>query len=294
MDLRIGDIVGRKSYGCDIIFKVHDILMKDQNYVFILKGVNLRILADSPERDIVKLSVSKIEEEDNYFIKKRKKIEAYKRKTFKNAESKIGNIFKNKRSNQIFMKPGKVLHLDGDSAYLEMCMKYYKENSIEAVGKTVPEIEQSKRVVDLLKKNTPDILVLTGHDAMLKKNRKDKKNIDKLSDYRNSKYYIQAVREARIYESSLDDLVIFAGACQSYFEGIIGSGANFASSPERILIHALDPVMICKSIAYTPINNISPLEETLKNTISGLKGIGGVETRGKYRDGMPKIPYKIM
>ncbi len=28
----------------------------------------------------------------------------------------------------------------------------------------------------------------------------------------------------------------FAGACQSYFEALISAGANFASSPARILI----------------------------------------------------------
>jgi len=28
-------------------------------------------------------------------------------------------------------------------------------------------------------------------------------------------------------------------------------------------------------------------------TITGVKGIGGIETRGKYRDGFPREPYNI-
>ncbi len=42
--------------------------------------------------------------------------------------------------------------------------------------------------------------------------------------------------------------VIFAGACQSYFEAIISAGANFASSPARILIDFLDPIMVAEKL----------------------------------------------
>ena len=44
---------------------------------------------------------------------------------------------------------------------------------------------------------------------------------------------------------SLDQLVIFAGACQSHFESLIQAGANFASSPSRVNIHALRPCLYC-------------------------------------------------
>lgn len=40
-------------------------------------------------------------------------------------------------------------------------------------------------------------------------------------------------------------LVIFAGACQSYFEAIISAGANFASSPARILIDFFRSISSC-------------------------------------------------
>lgn len=292
MDLRIGDIVGRKSYGCDIIFKVHDILMNGNSCTIVLKGVNLRILADAPEADIVKLPVSKVEEEDSYFLNRIKKIDFLLRKANKKLESKFGSLFSNRSRADMFMKPGKVLHIDGDSSYLEMCLKAYKENNIDAVGRMITEQEQPKRVLELLNKHNPDILVLTGHDAMLKNATASRRSLNSVDSYRNSKFYMEAVKQARIYEPSLDDLVIFAGACQSYFEGIMEAGANFASSPDRILIHALDPVMICKSIAYASIDKVVPLEEMLKNTISGIKGVGGVQTRGKYRNGMPKTSFK--
>lgn len=70
MDVAIGDIVGRKSYQCDVVFQVHDILRQpDGKYIILLKGVNLRILADAPESDIIKLPANKIKEDQNYFSK---------------------------------------------------------------------------------------------------------------------------------------------------------------------------------------------------------------------------------
>jgi spore coat assembly protein len=184
--------------------------------------------------------------------------------------------------------PGKVLHIDGDNDYLAMSMKYYKEQGINAVGKLVPEADQSKLIGMLLEGNNPDIVIITGHDSMSKQEAKSKDSIDK---YRNSKYFIEAVKEARKYQKSLDELVIIAGACQSFYEGILAAGANFASSPARILIHALDPGMLCKQIAFTPVDKMAPIEEVLKGTMTGAKGIGGLQTRGKFRAGMPGTPY---
>ena len=70
-------------------------------------------------------------------------------------------------------------------------------------------------------------------------------------NYRNSRYFINTVKEAR--RASKDkDLVIFAGACQSFFEAIMDSGANFASSPARVLIDFMDPLAIAEKVAITP------------------------------------------
>ncbi len=48
-------------------------------------------------------------------------------------------------------------------------------------------------------------------------------NYNDIYNYRNSKYFINAVIEARRAERSNKDLVIFAGACQSFFEAIMQS-----------------------------------------------------------------------
>ena len=108
-------------------------------------------------------------------------------------------------------------------------------------------------------------------------------------NYRNSKHFIQTVKKARKYdEKHGDNLVIFAGACQSNYEQLIRAGANYASSPGRIMIHALDPVFIVEKIACSRIDVVVPIEEILDQTITGVKGIGGFETRGKFRWAMPK------
>ena len=112
-----------------------------------------------------------------------------------------------------------------------------------------------------------------------------------LDNYKNSKYFVETVSELRNYESNYDDLVIFAGACQSCYERILDSGANFASSPNRVLIHCLDPVFLCEKIAYTNIEKVVSIQEAISNTITRTNGIGGLQTRGKYREGFPKSPY---
>ena len=120
-----------------------------------------------------------------------------------------------------------ILHLDGDRRYTEKSARYYKQSGLNAIVKNIPESKQASIVRHLLERYKPDILVITGHDAMLKNNT-DKNNI---YNYRNSRHFINTVKEARNWASSSEDLVIFAGACQSYFEAIIGAGADFASSP---------------------------------------------------------------
>lgn len=33
------------------------------------------------------------------------------------------------------------------------------------------------------------------------------------------------------------------------------------------------------------------IEDAIENTITGIKGVGGLQTRGKYREGYPKSQY---
>ena len=50
--LEIGDIVARKSYGCDVCFKVVDIDDKDAKKIATLKGIIYRLEADAPASDL--------------------------------------------------------------------------------------------------------------------------------------------------------------------------------------------------------------------------------------------------
>ncbi|QCX33424.1 sporulation peptidase YabG [Caloramator sp. E03] len=288
-EFKVGDIVVRKSYGGDVYFKIIQIIKKqDGQKVYLLKGTELRILADAFEGDLEKPSFDRINDYSEGYKKKittsMKKIILQRKANISNSRGKLSP----RSSESVLGKSGKVLHIDGDEEYLNICLRGYRQLEITAIGKLVPEASQPEVVIPLLKQYRPDLLVLTGHDAMIK-GALDYKNLD---SYRNSRYFVEAVKNAREYEPSYDDLVIFAGACQSCYEALMDAGANFASSPHRVLIHALDPVFICEKIAYASISKfVSPIE-VLENTITGEKGIGGLQTRGKYRELSPKSPYE--
>lgn len=284
----IGDVVLRKSYEKDVAFKVIDIRHENGEKICILKGIDIRIIADSPEHDLEKADSQQIGQKDEVFNKKVK--ESIDRILMSRSNQIIdgsGLTLKNKKvkkNDLYFGRSGTVLHLDGDGKYLEICMKAYKRIGINAIGNVIPESEQPSKVVDLVKKYKPDIVVITGHDGMFK----DAKDYMDLSNYKNSKYFVESVKRLRNYQLGYDDLIIFAGACQSCYEAILGAGANFASSPNRVLIHCLDPVFVCEKIAYTNIEKVVQIEEAIENTITGIKGIGGLQTRGKYRMGFPR------
>lgn len=275
--LNVGDIVVRKSYGGDLYFRIVEI---NPYGVVKLAGLNYRVLADAPWQDLQKIYHGPAASLDGLTLIK--------------AEKNIKNILKKRLQDEsqraavgesVLKKPGKVLHLDGDPEYLKVCLKYYEQLKIDVVGRTLEEKEHPVQVLPLLKEYRPDILVITGHDSVVK-GTTDYRNIN---NYRNSKHFVDTVKKAREYESNMDQLVIFAGACQSNYEALIEAGANFASSPDRIMIHALDPVFICEKIAYTSMGSILSISEVIENTLTGIRGIGGFQTRGKYREGAPNL-----
>lgn len=307
--MKIGDIVVRKSYGGDITFKIIDIKFNDNKDVYLLKGINLRIEADSPIEDLEAVSEDNIGEIDRIFNKKvnasikrvlmnrvkgkrecrgdNRSPEVDINEKSRNSQLKLEKYKEYKSKDMTFGRPGKILHVDGDAEYLEVCLKTYKQLSLEAVGRVIPEKDQPNEIVNLVKEIKPDIVVITGHDGMIK----GVTDYINLSSYRNSKYFVEAVTALRAYNSNYDDLVIFAGACQSCYEALLDAGANFASSPNRVLIHCLDPVLVSEKVAYTNIGSVVAIEEVIQNTITGLTGIGGLQTRGKYREGFPKSQY---
>ncbi|MDR3595867.1 sporulation peptidase YabG [Clostridium sp.] len=283
----IGDIVVRKSYNKDVTFKVIDIKEDNGKYNVILKGINIRIIADANIED---LEMADEESGSKDKILNTRVKEAIKQAMILRGDlrDKVEKSPKIKAKNELmFGRPGKILHVDGDREYMETCLKVYKQLSLDAVGRAIAEQDQPKVIVDLVREVKPDIVVLTGHDSVLK----DPRDYLDLDNYRNSKYYLESVKNLRNYNSSYDELVIFAGACQSCYERILDVGANFASSPNRVLIHCLDPVFVCEKIAYTRIDKVVSITDVIENTITGIRGVGGLQTRGKYRDGYPKSPY---
>ena len=293
--MKVGDLVVRKSYSKDITFKIIDIKENEEGITYILKGLHIRIISDSKGEDLEKVEDDFAGDKDKSFDSKMNDIikkvilsREQKNNQLMTRGSEEDNLKRTeKEKGLVFGRPGRILHIDGDPSYMETCLKAYKQLNLNAVGIAVSEREQPLKILSLVKEYNPDIVVLTGHDGVLK----DSKGMLDLNNYRNSKYFIESVKILRNYNSSYDELVIFAGACQSCYESILEAGANFASSPNRVLIHCLDPVLVCERVAYTRIDEIVSIKDVIENTITGIKGVGGLQTRGKYREGYPKSLY---
>ena len=254
MNYKIGDLVTRISYKHDILFRIVDI---NPEIVF-LKGVDVRLYADAPVKDLMKSSVTSSSDLD--IIKENVSKMRLDRSTY-------------------FYIPGSVLHIDGDNEYLDRCMNFYKEMNIKANGICLNEIDMPSKIVSLLEEYNPDIIVVTGHDAFYSR---------KANEYQNTDNFIMCVKEARKYEKSQDKLIIIAGACQSNYEALIKAGANFASSPKRINIHALDPAIVASSLALSDKNKSIDLIEILEKTKYGCEGMGGIITNGTMYVGYPR------
>ncbi|WP_070000032.1 sporulation peptidase YabG [Cellulosilyticum sp. I15G10I2] len=269
----IGDYVVRLSYGKDILFRITYI---SPSQIARLKGISYRVIADAPIKDLELADGMRFtNQETNIMNTIQQNVERIMREREENKKGKLPR----------FQKTGTVLHIDGDAFYLNLCLKYYKILDIPAIGEHVMESEQPKKVRYLLEKYSPDILVLTGHDSL----NKHYKSLYDVNEYRNSNYFIESVKRARAINPSMDDLIIFAGACQSYFEGILAAGADYAASPGRVLIHALDPVFIVEKAAQCPFHKVLSIEDALENTITKFNGLGGYEIIGKCRRGGPVV-----
>lgn len=256
MIFKIGDLVTRNSHNNDLLFRIKSI----NNDNCVLEGVNIRLIADSLISDLNR--ANKVEDDIEFL----KRIEP----------NKIDR-------DDYFYLPGKILHIDSDEDYLNRCMEYYKKSSILAKGILESEADMPFKINSLLDKYRPDILVITGHDAY-------NKNMDKLdiNSYKNSSYFVNSINEARKYEKSHEKLIIIAGGCQSNYEALIKAGANFASSPKRVNIHALDPAIIASTLSLSDISEDIDLKKVLDKTKYGSDGIGGIKTKGTMYIGYPR------
>lgn len=259
MFFKIGDLVTRKSYDNDVVFRIVELKEK----IVYLKGLNVRLCADSSMEDLKLVENAKIDDSD----------------VIDRVSTSI-----NLDRNEYFYLPGKILHFDGDSEYLDRCMKFYKRLKIMAYGVNLKEEKIPLEITKYLEDLKPDIVVITGHDVYYKK----KGNINDIDSYKNSKNFSNAVKIAREYEKSHDKLIIIAGACQSDYEDLIKSGANFASSPKRVNLHALDPAIIASSIALSDKSKPIDLLSIIDKTKYKEEGIGGIITNGTMYMGYPR------
>ena len=251
--IKKGDFVTRNKYNNDCLFKVIDII----GDIYYLSGVNIRLIAKTKLEDL------------------RKEVDI--RTNDEEILEKI-NIKPIDYRDDYFYLPGKILHIDADESYLKRCLKYYKKVGISAYGILNKENDLENNIIKYLNEIKPDILVITGHDVYFKE-----KNV-----YQNSKYFEKAIEQARNFEKSTEKLKIIAGACQSDFKNLIKSGANFASSPKRVNIHALDPAIVASVIALTATTKELDLIDTLNKTKCGPNGIGGTKCYGCMMVGYPK------
>lgn len=257
MVFQVGDLVTRISYNHDVVFKILNI----RGEVAYLKGVQVRLYADAPLEDLQLYVKEDRDEEDDELL-----------------------LDDSSMRGDFFYLPGKVLHIDADQEYLERCLKFYKKNKVMAIGKKIDEKEVSKQIRNLLLEYQPDIVIITGHDAYYPK----KGGIKDLKNYKNTENFVKAVKEARKYEKSHEKLVIIAGACQSNYEELIKAGANFASSPKRVNIHALDPAIIATVLAMSERNKQIDLVSLLAKTKYGANGMGGIISNGMMYVGFPR------
>lgn len=275
--IKKGDIVARKSYHKDVIFIVRDIVTTNHDTVAMLRGLIERIEADSKISDLeiiekqeLKKELKRLDEKINNRIEKTKQ-------EIEDKNYQIGVLTKNKRTREKIIT-GKILHLDGDKKYSEKSYRYYKKLGLNAAVKNIPEYRQPRVVYHLLSIYQPDILVITGHDGMIKRGT----GYHDIYNYRNSRHFIETVKEARRYDKeNQKNLVIFAGACQSYFEAIISAGANFASSPARILIDFMDPLVVAEKIALTERYKYITIDDIALELRDGKNGVSGIGANGK-------------
>ena len=240
--MEIGDYVVRKKYHRDILFQIYG----KRNNIYYLKGVELRLLADATADDLEIATLSLMRQDDDLSL-------------------------------DTSLLKGKILHVDGDETYLKMCEDKYRDLGVRSICVHLKEKDMAEKIETLLSLHHPDLLVITGHDALNEK-----------GEYSHSEDFAACVRKARSYEGDKDRLIIFAGACQSNYERLIAAGANFASSPKRVNIHALDPVRLMSQVAVVSIKDYIDIEKITEKTTCKLDGIGGIDTKGVARKIYPR------
>lgn len=293
MKLQLGDtvIVNKDKKGD--LWKIEKFYRTSPRIV-TLKGMTNRSIIDVYEDQIIKIdeeTIAKLSERNNrhcigFLSDMREMLRNGDTvaEPNKNVES-IKNDEEDKK-NWVFNMPGTILHLDSYKPFMEKCIKLYRQLGIPAVGYYMDASEFPNKIRELLEKERPDVLVITGHDSL-----RDNKKPFLMESYLNSKYFVEAVIEARKFDRNKNSLVIIAGACRSFFEAIMEAGANFASSPMRVRVSDVDPAIIAMIASLTPTLNSIDILKAINRTRAGTNGIGGIETEGTLRKAIPNKKY---
>ncbi len=251
--MQIGDVVYIEKFTEHVKFIIKEI----SHSTAIISAINYRLILDVPLTDVKYISSSKLNKDI--------------------LDANCNNLTPHIIINNLSLP--KILHIDSEKIYLNDSLNQYKAMGVNVFGFSIKESKQPSLISCLLNKFNPNILVITGHDSLYQ-NKKSSKNLD---DYRNSKYFIESVKIARMYNSNFNDLVIIAGGCKSFHEGLLNAGANFASSPKRILINVLDPVNIACLIAKTPSNQYLDINYLYKTLKLDMGSFDGIQTQGQKR-----------
>ena len=148
--MRIGDIVARKSYNKDIIFKIEAFSVDENNQkIALLKGIAFRVVADAYLDD---LEIVQLPDMNDILIDRNVENLLYRsvKKAKERQKKNMRGIPKAQANTNVYGIPGKVLQIDGDKEYLKICLDVYTQLGIPAVGVAIPEQNQYKEVRSLL------------------------------------------------------------------------------------------------------------------------------------------------
>jgi spore coat assembly protein len=134
-ECRKGDVVVRKKYGGDVMFRIVGITHDESgNEMALLKGLFLRLMADAPVGDLKIVSQhdlntqqvkAEVITQDHVHQVLRRRERRQDRSGWRSEPAE-----KKEKRLPFFDNPGKVLHIDGDSEYLGLCVKTYGQMNI--------------------------------------------------------------------------------------------------------------------------------------------------------------------
>jgi len=112
--MKVGDIVGRQSHNCDVLFRITH---KLSNGRVALAGLSYRLLVETDESDCLPIRKSLVQRFREIFLDE--------------TEAMMERIL-SRREAMSDCRPGKVLHMDSDPEYLHLCLGFYDRLSIPA------------------------------------------------------------------------------------------------------------------------------------------------------------------